>query len=314
MPGKFLPSDVPPLSLSSVKRRSMLKAACALPAAALLSRTAGAATPAHDYPGAARAADSLRALEKLSGGRLGVAALDTANDLSIGYRAEERFPFCSTFKVLLTGAILARSSHEPSLLARRIVYTQKDMVNYSPISSKHVGQGMTIAELCAAALQYSDNSAANLLIRHLGGVNAVTAFARSIGDDTFRLDRMETTLNTAIPGDMRDTTTPSAMTDSVFKLTLGRGLDAAGRRQLLDWMGGNTTGTKRIQAGVPEAWTVADKTGTGDYGTTNDTAVIGRPSGAPLVVTVYFTQADKDAKARDDVIAQATNILVAAIA
>jgi beta-lactamase class A len=135
---------------------------------------------------------------------------------------------------------------------------------------------MTVAALCAATIQYSDNAAANLLIARLGGVAAVTAFARSIGDQAFRLDRLETELNTALPGDLRDTTTPAAMAESLNRLVLGSALTTAARKQLKDWLLGNTTGDTRIRAGVPRGWLVADKTGTGDYGSTTISASSGR--------------------------------------
>lgn len=299
----------------STARRALLKAAGVLPAMWLLAPMAArAATP---QSAAAQAAapdtDALRELERKSGGRLGVVVIDTGSGKRVGYRDDERFPFCSTFKVMLSGAILARSGKENDLLARHIRYTSTDMVNYSPITQKHVGAGMTVADLCAAALQYSDNTAANLLIHQLGGVEKVTAFARSIGDSAFRLDRMETMLNTAIPDDVRDTTTPAAMAESLRKLALGDALPADARTQLQTWLKGNTTGNKRIRAGVPQGWTVGDKTGTGDHGTSNDIAVVWPPSGAPLIVATYFTQLDATARPRDDVLADATRLALAAL-
>ena len=280
-------------------RRALLAAAASIPLASACT----------SWPSGESSASRLKALEDASNGRLGVTAFNTADNAQLSYRADERFPFCSTFKLLLTSAILARSAHDDGLLARRIVYAQGDLVNYSPVSEKHVADGMTVAELCAAALQYSDNSAANLLIRLLGGPSAVTAFARSIGDNEFRLDRMETELNTAIPGDLRDTTTPAAMARDLQRLALGDALGAAQRDQLQTWMRGNTTGDARIRAGVPRDWQVADKTGTGDYGTSNDIAVLWPPAKPPIVVVIYFTQREQDAKARNDVIASAAKII-----
>lgn len=257
----------------------------------------------------ATARDRLSALEAASGGRLGVAALNTADGARLDHRAGERFAFCSTFKVLAASAILKRAAGDGSLLQQRVTYEKKDLVTYSPMTEKHVGQGMTVAELCAAALQYSDNTAANLLVKMLGGPGAVTAFARSIHDDTFRLDRWETELNTAIPGDPRDTSTPEAMMTSLQRLTLGDALGAPQRDQLVQWMLGNTTGATRIRAGVPAAWTVADKTGAGSYGTTNDIGVLWPPGGPPVVLAVYFTQTDKEAPARNDVVASAARVV-----
>jgi len=255
----------------------------------------------------------LAALEKESGGRLGVAALNTANGAQLLHRGDERFAFCSTFKVIAASAILTRSTSDPGLLQRHIRYTKADMVNYSPITEKHLATGMTVAELCAAALQYSDNSAVNLLMKILGGPEAVTAYARTIGDREFRLERWETMLNSAIPGETRDTSTPVAMMQDLQRLVLGDALTPAQREQLRVWLLGNTTGATRIRAGVPAGWQVGDKTGTGDYGTTNDIGVVW-PSNtnAPLVIALYFTQDTKDAAPRNDVLASATRIIVEA--
>jgi len=291
----------------SPNRRALLLAAAALPFA---PATTAWATEASNAP---QNAALLATLEKNSGGRLGVTALDTANGTLIRYRADERFPFCSTSKVMVAAAILQRSTRQTGLMRKRIHYAKSDLVHYSPISEKHVADGMTVAELCAAAIQYSDNSSANLLMKILVGPPAVTAFARSIGDKEFRLDRWETELNSAIPGDRRDTTTPAAMANSLRSLMLGDILAIPQRKQLQDWLRGNTTGANRIRAGVPADWQVGDKTGTGDYGTANDIAVLWPPARKPIVLTIYHTQLQTDAKPRDDVIAAATRIVVAAL-
>ena len=247
-------------------------------------------------------------LEAASGGRLGVAALNTADGRQLLHRADERFPFCSTFKMMLSAAVLAR---EPSVLQQNIRYDKDELVAHSPITEKHLDGGMTIEALCAATIQYSDNTAANLLIRHLGGPEEVTAYARSIGDRQFRLDRWETALNSAIPGDPRDTTTPAAMMASLHKLTLGEALPPARRTLLTDWLIGNTTGATRIRAGVPSSWTVGDKTGAGDYGTVNDIAVLWPPGGKPpIVLAVYLTQPVKDDKTRPEILGQAAKIVI----
>lgn len=260
--------------------------------------------------------EKLAALEASFGGRLGISAINTANNQRIQYRAEERFPFCSTSKVMGVSAILKQSMTNSHLLQEKIIYTKKDVDSseYSPITKKHIANGMTIGELCAAAIKYSDNTAINLLMKKLGGPKAVTAFARSIGDNTFRLDRWEPELNSAIPGDARDTTTPAAMEKSLQLLTLGDVLAPQQREQLVAWMKDNTTGNTRIRAGVPRGWIVADKTGTGDYGATNDIGIIWPPKCSPIVVAIYFTQNKKDAAAQDNVIASATRIVMSAFA
>lgn len=252
----------------------------------------------------------LAKLERKLAGRLGVYALNTANGKQLSYHANEYFPMCSTFKVLLASAILKRSTQIDGLMQQRIKYQQSDLVTYSPITKQHLEDGMTVAALCAAAIQYSDNTASNLLMKILGGPEAITTFARSLGDRQFRLDRWETALNSSIPGDRRDTSTPNAMGLSLQRLALGDALEPHLQLQLQVWLQGNTTGAARIRAGVPADWQVGDKTGTGDYGTANDLAVLWPPRRAPVVVAIYTTQSDKDAKARNDVIALAARIVV----
>lgn len=295
---------------ASVSRRTLLLSASVLPLASACTAWSGQGAQS-----SSSAEAQLAALETASGGRLGVVAFNSANGARVQHRAHERFPFCSTFKLMLAAAILERSAKDASLLTRHVNYSKGDIISYSPITEKNLATGMTVAALCAATVQYSDNAAANLLMKILGGPPAVTAFARSIGDQAFRLDRWETELNTAIPGDLRDTTTPAAMADSVHRLALGDALGTAQRDQLQAWLLGNTTSTERFLAGVPTSWKVGDKTGSGSYGTTNDVGVLWPPAGAaPLVVAVYLTFPDKDAKGRNDVIASAVRIVVAGLA
>jgi beta-lactamase class A len=291
----------------SPNRRALLLATTAAPFAFAFE-----ARPARASPSAAIRSE-LATLEQASGGRLGICALDTANGADIHYRADERFPFCSTFKLILAAAVLAQSVKASNLMEQRIRYGQGDMVTYSPATAEHIADGMTVTELCRATVELSDNTAANLLMKMLGGPSAVTAYARSIGDREFHLDRWETALNTAIPGDRRDTSTPAAMAQTVRSLALGNALPTAQRQALQTWLRGCRTGANRIRAGVPSGWEVGDKTGTGDYGTANDVAVLWPPSRKPIVLAIYHTQRSADAKAREDVIAAAARIVADAL-
>jgi beta-lactamase class A len=281
----------------SPQRRSLLLAAAALPlASGALAKT--------DESLDARFGRGMKQLEATSGGRLGVALLmDGGKHLS--YRGRERFPMCSTFKVVAAAAVLALGG-----LDKRIRYRKADLVSYSPVTEKHVAGGMTLAELCSAAIRYSDNTAGNLLMKQVGGPAGLTAFARSLGDQEFRIDRWETELNTAIPGDERDTTTPLAMVRTLQALALGNGLATPEQRAMLvDWMLANTTGATRIRAGVPAGWRVADKTGSGSYGSTNTIALLYPPGKPPMTMAVYFTQPRQDADARSEVVAAAAKLV-----
>jgi beta-lactamase class A len=260
-------------------------------------------------------ATSFAELWATSGGHLGVSALDTANNQTVDYHAAQRFPMDSTFKLMLVAAVLQKSMSEPKLMQETLHYTQANMTTgWNPITTLHLGDGMTIEALCAAAISQSDNTAANLLMKKIGGPKAVTAFARSIGDTDFSLNRWEPLVNTNKPGDLRDTTTPAAMVKSLAKLTLGTTLGPTQRAQLITWLKASTTGSARIRAAVPQTWIVGDKTGTGDYGTTNDIGIIWPAHCPPVVIAVYYTQDQSNAPKREDIIATATHIALSKLA
>jgi beta-lactamase class A len=238
---------------------------------------------------AADAAGDLAAIEKRLGGRLGVAALETGSGRRIEHRASERFAMCSTFKFLASAAVLARVDAKTERLDRLVRYSEKDLLEYAPIAKEHVADGMTIEALCAAAVSYSDNTAANLLLAALGEPQAVTKYARSIGDTVTRLDRNEPALNEVPAGDVRDTTSPASMVKNVQTLVLGTtALSESSRQLLTKWLVGNTTGNDRIRAGLPKDWRVGDKTGTGPHNATNDVAIAWPPGRAPVLIAVYF--------------------------
>jgi len=277
---------------------------------ALAHRAAAAPTALTDAAWAA----ALQAVEStLQGGRLGAAMLDTGTGRLLSWRGDERFPMASTFKLMLAGWMLERVDRGQESLGQRVRYEKATLVPYSPVTERHVGAGgITVAELCEATVTLSDNTAANLLLARHGGPEGFTAFARSLGDAVTRLDRNEPTLNEALPGDPRDTTSPIAMLHSLRTLVLGQALSPASRAQLTEWIVHNKTGDKRLRAGVP-GWKVGDKTGTGDRGSSNDIGVLWPPGGgAPVVVTCYMTGVPAAPQVRDAAIAQVARHVAAA--
>lgn len=266
--------------------------------------------------GCARADDrqqkstELAALENDFGGRLGVHALDTGSGDTLSHRANERFIMCSTVKTFIVSAILHRRLSEPGLLDKRIQYTQADIMEWAPIASQHVAEGMTVSELCDATIRYSDNTGANLLIAELGGPKETEKYVRSLGDNVSRMDRLEEQLN--IPDGDLDTSTPLQLVTNLRRLVLDEGLDGPGRELLTDWLKRNTTGDQSVRAGVPAGWTVADKTGGGFKGETNDIAVIWPPGRAPIVVAVLAIPDDPKSTKGKPTIAAATRIALKA--
>ena len=250
-------------------------------------------------------ANRILSIEKRTGSRIGVAALDTGSGKHLDYRSEERFPMCSTFKFLAAAAVLKRVDDEQEKLDRFVSYGEKDILEYAPVTKAHlIDGGMTLAALCAAAIEQSDNTAGNLLLDTISGPSGLTKFAHSIGDETTRLDRKEPELNSASPGDERDTTSPAAMCANMQRLVLGNVLSESSRRQLEDWLQHNETGTLLIRAGVPKTWIVGDKTGRCGNGATNDVAIIRPPGHAPIVVAIYSIGSGGSADDRSAILAE----------
>lgn len=244
-------------------------------------------------------------IEAERGGRLGVALLDTSTGRRAGYRQNEHFPIGSTFKLLAAAAVLARADAGLDSMDRRIHYTRADLVTYSPETEKHAGgDGMTLAALCEAAITLSDNTAGNLLLNALGGPQGFTSYLRSLGDDVTRLDRMETALNEARPGDPRDTTSPAAMLGDLQAMTVGSALSAPAKVALQGWLRQNKTGDARLRAGLPSGWQAGEKTGSSGNGTSNDVGLLWPPNGsAAVLVAAYLTQGAADGKVRDAALA-----------
>lgn len=242
--------------------------------------------------------DTVEQVENQLDARVGLAMTDTGSDFSWSHRADERFLMNSTMKVPLCGAVLAQVDAGKMSLSDELPVHQDDILSYAPVTKEHIGQSMTLDELCYAALDMSDNTATNLLIRHLGGPEAVTQFLRRIGDSVTRSDRYETALNTWEPGDPRDTTKPVVMIDTLQKLLLGDALTTGSRDQLVAWMshGGVTQALLRDDA--PASWKIADKSGSGDHNR-NIVALITPDDGNPRIVTIYISDTDADFKTRN---------------
>ncbi|MFD6418691.1 class A beta-lactamase [Streptomyces sp. NPDC060194] len=254
----------------------------------------------------------VRSLEGEFGARVGVYAVDAGSGRTVAYRDGERFAYASTFKALAAGAVLRRHGAEGT--DRVVAYTADDLVPHSPVTERHLREGMTLGELCDAAVRYSDNTAGNLLLDALGGPRGFGEELRRIGDDTTRPARRETALNDWTPGDDRDTTTPRAFAEDLRAYAVGDALGAEERARLTDWLRRNTTGDALVRAGAPKGWTVGDKTGAGStYGTRNDIAVLwpdGRGS-APIVMAVMTNRRDPQARYDDALIARTTTAVLA---
>jgi beta-lactamase class A len=259
----------------------------------------------------------LRDLELQHDARLGVFATDTGTGRTVLHRSDELFPMCSTFKGVLGAAVLRRDQ-DGSLLGKVIRYTQEDVTKsgYGPRTGlpENLANGMTVKDLAEVAITYSDNCAANLLLKELGGPTAITRFSRSIGDPVTRLDRWEPELNTAEPGRVTDTTSPRAIGQSYARLTLGHALNRADADQLTNWLLANTTGANRIRAGLPAAWGWGDKTGSGKYSSTNDVGIAFPPGRAPIVIAVLSTKKDSPEGGADEpLVAKTAELVVSAL-
>ena len=241
-----------------------------------------------------------------SRGRLGVAVLDTNSGLEAGYQSDQRFAMCSTFKLLLAAQVMQKVQLGDLRLERRLHFARSSVLEHSPVSGPRAGDGggMTLLELCEAAIVVSDNTAANVLLEQVDGPRGLTEWLRANGDTITRLDRYEPELNSATPGDERDTTTPLAMLQNLQSMVLGSKLDGLARAMLQQWMLDSRTGDQRLRAGMPTSWKVGGKTGSGT-GTANDVVLAWpMPQTAPVLVSCYLTQSPLDDAARNACLAK----------
>jgi beta-lactamase class A len=303
----------------SIDRRRFLTAAGAGALAlgvGCASRSASSASAAPAAPPDTKRSRAIADLERAHGGRLGVASLDLATGRRVEHRADERFPFCSTCKTLAVASTLHRVDRGEDKLDRALAFTAADTVAVSPTCKAnldaHDGHGsMTLAELCEATIQVSDCTAFNLLVREAGGLSALTGYLRALGDPTTHMDRLELELNSAIPGDVRDTTSPRATVDNLQRFMIGDALSAAMRTQLVTWHLGTKTGVNRLRAGLPAGWQLAHKTGTSDNGVINDIGVVFPPDRAPIVIAVFYTETTAPTAASEPVLAEVARICAA---
>lgn len=256
------------------------------------------------------------ALEKqYAGSRIGVTAIETSTGRRVDYRAGERFIMCSTFKVLGVAAVLKRVDENKEKLDRFVKYGETQLLNYAPVTRARVTDGgMTLEALCAAAIEQSDNTAANLLLEAIGGPEKVTELARSLGDKFTRLDHTEPELNVARLGKDDDTTTPAAMCATLQRLIASDFLTEASRTKLESWMRQGQTGATMIRAALPADWQVGDKTGRSGDGATNDIAVVRPPSGGPVFIAIYTVAPGESSEGRDNLVAEVAKIAIALLA
>lgn len=279
----------------------------ALPVLALLLMTS-TLSPVHANP----LLEAVKTVEKRLDARVGVALYDSGTGKTWDYHGDDRFPITSTFKTLACAALLANVDNGTDDLDRRVAFSKDDLVTYSPVTETHAGSksGMSLRELCEATMTTSDNTAANLILEAIDGPDGVTAYARDLGDTVTRLDRTETSLNEATPGDQRDTTTPNAMVANLRKLVLGDALPESSRGTLISWLKGNRVSDDLLRAAIPPEWKIGDRSGAGGHGSRSITAVLWPPHRQPLVIAIYITETGASFDARNSAIADIGHAVV----
>ena len=281
-----------------------------------LASTYAASACAHRHTTLQREfAAAVAAIQSRIGGRIGVYMLDTQSQLELAFNARERFAMCSTFKLLLAASVLRRVAAGTLTLDHKLPLRPEDMVAYAPVTSLHLAEGsMSVRDLCSAIVTVSDNPAANILLAATGGPAGFTQFVRGLGDRVTRLDRIELQLNTNLPGDPRDTTTPQAMAHSMEKVLLGDVLAMQAKLQLIAWLREGTPGLARLRAGLPAQWKAGDKTGTGANGANNDLLIAWPPGRSALIGAVYLSESTQSTQVLEQAHAEIGGLVAAAIA
>ena len=272
----------------------------------LLAAASGLAFwPAFAKDSLPEAPPALTAYERETGGRIGLYAENLSTGTRIAWRAEERFVMCSTFKASLAALVLARVDRGEDRLENMVGYGPQDLPDYAPVAKQNLANGaMSVADMCKAAVELSDNTCANMLLARAGGPAALTAFWRATGDAVSRLDHNEPELNRSPPGNPNDTTTPAAMAGNVRRFLLGEVLSQASRECLVGWMVNCKTGNNRLRAGLPGRWRIGDKTGNNGKDAAGDIAMAWPSSGGPIVVCAYTQGGSSNAAQLEAVFAE----------
>ncbi|GAA4649947.1 class A beta-lactamase [Kistimonas scapharcae] len=241
-------------------------------------------------------------VEKTLHAHVGVSVYDTATQKHWSYNGDERVPLMSTFKTLACAKLLNDVAKGRVTLHHPVTVEKASLVSWSPVLEKYSGQTITLEQACVATLQMSDNSAANIILKQIGGPEALTQYLRDLGDTTTRLDRYETELNEARPGDPRDTTTPNAITATLNALLFGKALSSEAQKQLTQWMKDNQVADSLLRSVLPAGWQIADRSGAGGYGSRGITAVVWAENHAPFIVSIYITQTNASFEQRNEAI------------
>jgi beta-lactamase class A len=288
----------------TLNRRALLVAASGLAVWPALAQKTSNETTDKTLP-------ALTTYERETGGRIGLYAENLVTGAKIAWRAEERFVMCSTFKASLAALMLARVDRGEDHLEQRVAFGPRDLLEYAPTAKQNLAKGaMSVAEMCEAAVELSDNSCANLLLARVGGPSALTAFWRSTGDSVTRLDHNEPELNRSPPGDPHDTTTPTAMAGNLQRFTLGEVLSQDSRQRLIGWMLNCKTGNNRLRAGLPKDWRIGDKTGNNGNDASGDIAVAWPRADRPVLIATY-TQGGSPSAAQLEAVFTAIGQMVA---
>ncbi|EKF9795923.1 PSE family carbenicillin-hydrolyzing class A beta-lactamase [Vibrio cholerae] len=244
----------------------------------------------------------IKGIESSLSARIGVAILDTQNGESWDYNGDQRFPLTSTFKTIACANLLYDAEHGKVNLNSTVEIKKADLVTYSPVLEKQVGKPITLSDACFATMTTSDNTAANIVINAVGDPKSITDFLRQIGDKETRLDRVEPELNEGKLGDLRDTTTPNAITSTLNQLLFGSTLSEASQKKLESWMVNNQVTGNLLRSVLPVKWSIADRSGAGGFGARSITAIVWSEEIKPIIVSIYLAQTEASMAERNDAI------------
>ena len=248
--------------------------------------------------------NSISAIEQRISGRIGVAVLDTKNKQTWAYNGNSHFPMMSTFKTLACAKMLRKSANGELDLSTSSLIKAEELIPWSPVTKTFVNKNISVAKACEATMLTSDNTAANIVLQHIGGPQGVTSFLREIGDKVSQLDRIEPELNEAKVGDLRDTTTPIAIVSTLSRLLLGDVLLDTDKNQLRTWMQKNKVSDPLLRSILPQGWFIADRSGAGGNGSRGITAMLWNSGRQPLIISIYLTETELAMAMRNEIIVE----------
>lgn len=255
----------------------------------------------------------IRSIAAEAEGRVAVACSLPGSLLNCDLNANAKPPMQSVFKLPLAVTVLHQIEQGSLSLDQAVRFRPDDRILphvYSPLQNKYpeASVDVPILELLRLTVSLSDNVAADILLRSVGGPKAVTDYIASLGVVGFHLEDGEDVLHRDVTAQYRNWFEPTGAVQLLRRISDSSSLSSTHTALLLGWME-TSVKSARLKGDLPAGTAVAHKAGTSDVDegiarATNDIGLITLPDGRRLAIAVFITDSKADEVTREKVIAR----------